>query len=38
MTPTTFQSKAGIRAAFVNFRTTLEDVAAVFGLMSEINA
>jgi glutamate/tyrosine decarboxylase-like PLP-dependent enzyme len=36
MTPTTYQSKKGVRAAFVNWRTTENDIDMVTQLMLEI--
>jgi glutamate/tyrosine decarboxylase-like PLP-dependent enzyme len=38
MTPTVYQGKKGIRAAFVNWLTTPEDVALVTGLMVTLQA
>ncbi|GGF51768.1 pyridoxal phosphate-dependent decarboxylase family protein [Echinicola rosea] len=35
MTPTTYQGKVAIRAAFVNYRTTKKDIATVITLMEE---
>ena len=37
MSPTFYQEKRGIRAAFVNWRTTSEDVSYVIELMKKIN-
>ena len=37
MSPTFYQEKRGIRAAFVNWRTTSEDVSCVIELMKKIN-
>ncbi len=36
MTPTLYQERKGIRAAFVNWRTSIEDVNLVLGLMYEV--
>ncbi|GAB2516084.1 pyridoxal phosphate-dependent decarboxylase family protein [Spirosoma aerophilum] len=36
MTPTVYQGRAGIRAAFVNWRTTAEDLDVVFGEMVKV--
>ncbi len=36
MTPTLYKDRKGIRAAFVNWRTNLEDVNMVLGLMNEV--
>jgi hypothetical protein len=36
MTPTKYNDKIGIRAAFVNWRTTEEDIKLVTELMREI--
>lgn len=36
MTPTVFKRRKGIRAAFVNWRTTIDDVSAVMALMNDI--
>ena len=37
MSPTFYREKRGIRAAFVNWRTTLKDVSSVMILMQKIN-
>ena len=37
MSPTFYREKRGIRAAFVNWRTTLKDVSSVIRLMQKIN-
>ncbi len=36
MTPTLYKDRKGIRAAFVNWRTTTDDVNLVLGLMDEV--
>jgi hypothetical protein len=36
MTPTLYKDRKGIRAAFVNWRTTTDDVNLVLGLMEEV--
>lgn len=36
MTPTTFNHERGIRAAFVNWRTTIEDIKLVCSLIENI--
>ena len=36
MTPTLYKDRKGIRAAFVNWRTTTDDVNLVLGLMNEV--
>jgi hypothetical protein len=36
MTPTVYNGKKGIRAAFVNWRTTEKDVEIVTNLMTEV--
>ena len=36
MTPTVYKDRKGIRAAFVNWRTTTEDVSLVLNLMHEV--
>jgi glutamate/tyrosine decarboxylase-like PLP-dependent enzyme len=36
MTPTVYKDRKGIRAAFVNWRTTTEDVSHVLALMNEV--
>ena len=36
MTPTTFNHEKGIRAAFVNWRTTIEDIKLVYSLIENI--
>jgi len=37
MSPTFYRGKRGIRAAFVNWRTTSEDISSVIELMQKIN-
>ncbi|MBI3221457.1 MAG: aspartate aminotransferase family protein [Bacteroidetes bacterium] len=36
MTPTVYKDRKGIRAAFVNWRTTAEDVSSVLALMNKV--